>query len=199
MIFILKHRWWTALLATILGAAAAWWLGAWDQGPTARLSWPAQVAVGLAGGCGALFLNLLFHETFKRTVGRRYVDAFERHSRAVLGPMGWREYLAGGLMAAAAEEPLFRGLLLQAFENPAVGVAVAAIVFAGFHWLSVRFFPFWIWAAWEGVVFGVLLVATGSLLVPAVAHGVHDVVAYRALRALVRFPRSDKLPACRLL
>ena len=39
---------------------------------------------------------------------------------------------------------------------------------------------------WEGIFFGLLFVFTRSLLVPVIAHGVHDVVAYRVLQALVR-------------
>ena len=88
-------------------------------------------------------------------------------------------------MAALAEEPFFRGFVLRNFDNPAAVIAVAALLFAIFHWLRSSYLGFWLWAIWEGVFFGILLVLTGSLLVPMIAHGFHDVVAYRVFQVLV--------------
>ncbi len=190
MIFYIKHRWYTALLATAILGAAAWWLGGWVHLTAGPLALRLQVAVGAAGGCAAVLINGMLHELLTRTRGRRYLEQFEVYTRDILDGMRWPEYITGGLMAGFAEEPLFRGVLLEWFLQPsvhlpAVGVAIAAIVFALCHWLRWRYFGFWIWATWEGVWFGILYVATGSLLVPMVAHALHDVVAYRLLRSLI--------------
>ena len=67
-----------------------------------------------------------------------------------------------------------------------MGITVSAVIFAPGHWLRPRHFGVWLWAMWEGVLFGVLLVATGSLLVPMIAHGLHAVTAYRVFAALIR-------------
>ena len=184
MIFRIKHRWWFAVLVTAAGALAAWPLGGWGQLGASPLSPGLEITLGIAGGCLALAINAVLHESLTILLGERYLEAFRRHGRAVLGPMHWPEYICGGLMAACAEEPLFRGVVLGLFQPTALGIAVAALLFALCHWLRREFLPFWIWALWEGVLFGILLVATGSLLVPMIAHGLHDVVAYRVFQAL---------------
>lgn len=188
VIFLIKHRWWWALLATLVMAAGAWRLDGYALLTGGSLSLAMQIALGMAGGAAALMINAILHELFKRSIGARYVRAFQSHARRVLDGMGWPEYVMGGVMAALAEEPMFRGVIVPLFASPALGIATAALVFAACHWLSPRFLPFWLWALWEGVFLGVLLVATGSLLVPMIAHGVHDIVAYRVFAALLPRP-----------
>jgi hypothetical protein len=186
MIFRIKHHWYLALAAAIAGALAAWGLGGWEKLTAGSWSLPWQVAFGIGGGLLALAINGVLHEVFKRTLGERYLKAFAPYARDILGPMRWPEYILGGVMAAIAEEPLFRGALLWAVPHPAAGIAVAALVFAACHWLRPRYLGFWFWALWEGVLFGILMVATGSLLVPMIAHGLHDLAAYRVFQTLVR-------------
>jgi membrane protease YdiL (CAAX protease family) len=186
MIFRIKHRWWLALIVTVLWAGGAWLLGGWTDlagGPFPR-HW--QIAFGLSGGCVALAINGVLHELLKRAVGKPYIQQFQQYGLEVLDGMRWPEYVTGGLMAAVAEEPFFRGFVLRAFEQPAIGVAVAALVFAICHWLRMKYFWFWLWAMWEGILFGVLMVMTGSLLVPMIAHGLHDLAAYWLFQSLVR-------------
>ena len=170
----------------MLGAAAAYLLGVQDGIRFDHLTLLQQIGLGLAGGAAALVINFILHTILKTAMGRRYLDPFERHGRAVLGRMRWPHYILGGLMAALAEEPLFRGALMGAFDHPALGVAIAALAFGALHWMSPKFFPFWLWAVWEGVFLGILMVATGSVLVPMIAHGLHDVAAYKAFEVLLR-------------
>ncbi len=185
MIFLVKHCCWLALLITVVWSALNALIGGWDQlvGNELSLSW--QIAFGLAGGVLALLINGVLHEALKRFLGHRYVAAFESYAREILDGMTWPAYLAGGFMAALAEEPFFRGFVLRSFDDPTTGIAVAALLFAICHWLRPSYFGFWLWAMWEGVFFGILLVVTGSLLVPMIAHGFHDVFAYRVFQALV--------------
>ena len=70
-------------------------------------------------------------------------------------------------------------------DGTVVEVAVPAFIFAACHWLRARYFGFWLWALWEGLLFGMLMVITDSLLVPMIAHGIHDVVAYRVFDGMV--------------
>lgn len=185
MIFYLKHRWWSALLVTglwgIVGVLLAVEPIVVHIPP--HIGW--QVGVGIAGGVLALSIDGLLHGGLHRALGRRYSAAFREYGREIVNGMRWPEFLAAGTMAALAEEPLFRGLVLGRFHCPAAGIAVSAGLFALCHWVRPRYVGFWLWALWEGVWFGLLAVGTGSLLVPMVAHGLHDAVAYPVLRSQV--------------
>ena len=186
MIFRIKHQWWMALLAIVVGALLSWWFGGWHhltESPW-TLSW--QIVMGILAGALSIGCDGTLHEIFKRTLGRAYLEAFHRHGCAVLGLMRWPEYITAGLMAGIAEEPLFRGALLSAIDSTALGVASAALVFAICHWMRLEFLLFWFWALLEGVLFGVLMVITGSLLVAMIAHGIHDLVGYRVFQRLIR-------------
>lgn len=185
MIFLIKHRWWASLGVAALLAAAAWGLGGFDHIMGDRHTPGMLVALGAAGALAALVINLLLHETFKRAIGPSYIAAFEAYGRDILNGMRWPEYVAGGVLAAVGEEPLFRGVVLRLFDSPVVGIGVAALLFALCHWMKRRHFGFWLWALWEGVLLGILLVATGSLLVPIIAHGLHDLAAYIAFNRIV--------------
>ena len=89
-------------------------------------------------------------------------------------------------MASLAEEPLFRGTLLVAIDHGILGVMITSLLFAACHWLRPKFLLFWFWAMLEGIWFGLLMVATGSLLIPMIAHGLHDIVGYRVFQAMIR-------------
>ena len=185
MIFRIKHCWWLALLVTLAWSGLNALIGGWRDLVRDELSLVWQMTLGLVGGASALLINGVLHEALKRSLGHGYMAAFERYAVEIMDGMAWPAYVAGGLMAALAEEPFFRGFVLRSFDNPAAGIAVAALLFAIFHWLRLSYLGFWLWAIWEGVFFGILLVLTGSLLVPMIAHGFHDVVAYRVFQVLV--------------
>lgn len=88
------------------------------------------------------------------------------------------------LVAAAAgfgEELMFRGLvqgwLAEAIGAPAgpwIALGIASLVFGVFHWLNATYA---VLAALAGLYFGWLLIATGSLWPPIVAHALYDFVA----------------------
>ena len=185
MIFRIKHYWWLALLVTLVCSGLSLSMGGWPRmvGEEWSLTW--QIAFGVGGAGAALLVNGLVHEILRRSLGQGYMRAFQRYAGEILDGMAWPAYLTGGLMAALAEEPFFRGVVLGRFDDARLGVGAAAILFALCHWMRLSYLGFWFWAIWEGVLFGLLLVATGSLLVPMIAHGLHDVTAYPVLRALL--------------
>lgn len=110
---------------------------------------------------------------------------------ATLGPTLLRVGLPGVLwisaLAGLGEELLFRGWLqvwLVELGLPTWGgVATAAIVFGLLHWVD-RWYAGIVLGV--GLYYGVLLVWTGDLLVPVVAHAVHDVVALGVVLRRVR-------------
>ena len=186
MFFYLKHRWQIALLAAGVGGLLSWQFGAFTHLTASPWSLGAQIGIGLGAGILSLVFDGALHEIFKRTLGQTYLEAFNHHGRVVLSRMRWPEYITGGLMAALAEEPLFRGTLLVAIDRGILGVVITGLLFAACHWLRREFLLFWFWAMLEGIWFGLLMVATGSLLIPMIAHGLHDIVGYRVFQAMIR-------------
>ena len=186
MFFHLKHRWQIALLATGVGGLLSWQFGAFKHLIEGSWSLTAQIGIGLVAGILSLVLDGVLHEIFKRTRGQAYLEVFNHHGRVVLGRMRWPEYITGGLMASLAEEPLFRGTLLVVIGNDILGIIITSLLFAACHWLRREFLLFWFWAMLEGIWFGLLMVGTGSLLIPMIAHGLHDIVGYRVFQAMIR-------------
>lgn len=180
-----------------LGVAAllvGWLLGHW---PLVGLGWLGEPAVawlwefagGVAGGLvgslpmiGGLFcLDRLPHGSarqLRRIVRRRVVPLFRGLTVAQLALLS--------LAAGFGEETLFRGLLQAGLAvglgppfGPWVGLLVASLVFGLAHWVSRDYA---VLAFLVSVYLGLLLIGTGQILVPLVAHAVYDFVALLYLR-----------------
>lgn len=96
------------------------------------------------------------------------------------GATAWQLALVS-VAAASGEELLFRGLVqaglaevVAGWYGPGMALAVASLLFGVCHWLSTTYA---ILAALAGAYFGWLLLATGSLWTPLVAHAAYDFVA----------------------
>jgi uncharacterized protein len=116
-------------------------------------------------------------------------------TRAIVGRSGWGralhaalrpavrratdgELLALGIASATGEELLFRGLLV-----PTAGVVLSSLIFGGLHQVRGPGRLGWMaWATIMGVLFGVMFVATGSLVGPLVAHVVINQINLRFVR-----------------
>ncbi len=93
----------------------------------------------------------------------------------------WWQLAAVSLAAGFGEEMLFRGLaqaglahLIGGDWGPWIALAIASVVFGLFHFLNSTYA---ILATIAGLYFGWLLIATGSLWPPIVAHALYDFVA----------------------
>jgi membrane protease YdiL (CAAX protease family) len=86
------------------------------------------------------------------------------------------------LLAGAAEELLFRGVL-----QTLAGMPAASAIFGAVHIGGRGFIGYGVWAACIGALFGWLMVTTGGLLAPIVAHAVYDALAL----AYVRYGPTD--------
>jgi uncharacterized protein len=85
------------------------------------------------------------------------------------------------IAAGVGEELLFRGLmqaglekLLEGWYAPWIALAASATLFGICHWLNRTYA---ILAVLAGAYFGVLLIISGSLLTPIVAHAAYDLLA----------------------
>lgn len=86
-------------------------------------------------------------------------------------------FVAASVMAPIVEEIIFRGLLAPAmvrlFRSFAVGLIVAALIFAAIHPTGV---PAWLPLAGIGFMSSLLAYQTGSLIPSMIMHGVHNAV-----------------------
>lgn len=101
--------------------------------------------------------------------------------QALVGGSSVRQLALVALAAGIGEELLFRGLIqagLTRWMGPpwgvAVGLVVASLAFGACHWLSTTYA---VLAIGAGLYFGVLMIVTGSLWTPLVAHAVYDFIA----------------------
>ncbi|MGB3612888.1 MAG: CPBP family intramembrane glutamic endopeptidase [Elainellaceae cyanobacterium] len=106
-----------------------------------------------------------------------YRASADRYVRMVLGPLVWPDLIWLGLLPGTSEELLFRGLLLPAFGMNWVGVGLSSLCFGLMHFSGIQQWPYIVWASIIGVVLGISAIATGSLLVPLVAHVTTNIVS----------------------
>lgn len=159
-------------------------LGAWlGVAPFAALEWTWR---GLAGGIAATAPLLLVLRWCLRTPWRPMADLVHLVEERV-GPLFAGSTPAGlALVAALAglgEEALFRGALQPALAAHLplwAAVAATAAVFGLAHFLSPAYAAL---AAIIGAYLGGILVLSGNLLVPIVAHALYDFVALALLVA----------------
>ena len=186
-----EHRLWTRLAVVFEGSLAVvagligWGLG---RSPLVGIAWtwaawPDQAVAALAGAAAALpmLLGLALVDRFpfgplkelKDFMDRRVVPLFQRTSV-------WQLALIASV-AGVGEELLFRGLLQHALSELIgapygvwIGLLAASAVFGACHWLT---HTYAVLAALIGVYLGALLLLTGNVLAPIVAHGLYDFVA----------------------
>ncbi len=182
MLFALKNRVWTALLALVVLVALACWLrGAlglhWNLEFTPNLVTEGLVAAAvLAASDGGIHGLLLW------TFGDGYFARY-RMLANYFAPQRLPAILAGGLLAGG-EELLFRGVLLESlweYAGLSAGAAVllAALAFAVAHGLPYRWFAaFFPWTVWEGTLLGGVYVLSGSLSLVVVLHVLHDIAGF---------------------
>lgn len=180
MLFSLKRTLAGGLLSAALLTGLTWaGLMALDLPlPTGEIAWGwAVVGAGLMLGSDGV-LHLVSQWTGRdgyRGRFRSLVDYFRGQ-----GPFE----IAAGSTLAASEEFFFRGLLygvltLKAGVPPLPSILFTAGAFGLAHFVPKPWGPpFALWAAWEGVLLGVVFLTSGSLATVALAHAIHDAVGF---------------------
>jgi membrane protease YdiL (CAAX protease family) len=154
------------------------WLG--TRGAAATL-----VSLGLGVALGAITIAAS-RVLVRRTTWARALHAALRPAVCGAATGG---LLAVALASAAAEEILFRGLVM-----PLVGLAISSLMFGTLH--QIRGPARWGWMLWAtvmGLVFGAVFAATGSLVGPIVAHAMTNGANLRFLRDNDPSPRPRTL------
>ena len=146
-----------------------------------------EVLTGVLWGTMAAVMLAAINLAFLRTPGNRWPGDSLRHvCRVIVRPLFEHVTAAHivlvSVLAGSAEELLFRGVL-----QPLVGMPAASVIFGAVHIGGRGFIGYGVWAACIGALFGWLMVTTGGLLAPIVAHAVYDALAL----AYVRYGPTD--------
>jgi membrane protease YdiL (CAAX protease family) len=172
-----QQRW--LLLSAILFEGALG-LAAWGlAGPSLAAQWRWHV---IDAGLGA-FASLPMFVAFLACLqdAGHCLSGIRRVARETIRPLfaGYAlwELAAVAAMAGLGEELLFRGVIqasLGRWLNPWAGMVLASLIFGFMHPMSRDYVML---ATLMGAYLGWLLIATGNLLAPVVAHGLYDFLA----------------------
>ncbi len=184
MLFLLKRTWGSALLGLLVLAVLALSLQAWlGTGPPFALS-VYHVVIGLGVFVAVLASDILLHILFSLVFGDAYRSRHRELAELFRGQTVAAMF-AGAALAGFGEELLFRGLA----TNP-IYLTAAAVAFGLLHHVRLALWPFTCWAIYEGLLFAAALYVTGALLVPMVAHFLHDLAGFLIFREINRGDRS---------
>ncbi|MFW6027661.1 MAG: CPBP family intramembrane glutamic endopeptidase [bacterium] len=169
----------TLLLA--LAVALALW---WDIDLPGQMEL-TQTAV-LLGVAAAVLPNLALagatRSAWMEDLKERTAELMRRVFGARPGPGALLAVAYGGV----AEEILFRGVLIPALSlyiSPWLAVVLVGIAFGLLHPVSRVYIAL---AALLGMFWGALLLWTGNLLVPVIAHALNNVIALMFYRSVLR-------------
>jgi membrane protease YdiL (CAAX protease family) len=189
------------VIAAIVFEAAiglfAWGVGHWVEVPVERITvWrPRDLGYGVAAAVPPLVALLVLIRLplgplvrLRELVRTQVVPLFRDCSLP--------ELLLISVIAGIGEEMLFRGVIQYGMAERigppggvAIGIIVASLLFALAHALSGTYA---VLAGLISIYFGWLLMATGNLLVPIVAHAAYDFLAFVYLLRIERdFPPAQ--------
>jgi membrane protease YdiL (CAAX protease family) len=162
------------VVAIVLG----WWL---EAPPFERLQFDWWA---LAWGCVATGPLLLFLYWARRTRWgpvARLVRTVETKIAPLFAGSTPPQLAVVALLAGIGEEAVFRGVLQPWLDTRLPGFAALALASALFgvaHWLTSTYA---LLATLVGLYLGWLVIASGNLLVPIVAHALYDLIALSML------------------
>lgn len=173
--------------AALVGVAAI--VGAvLRHGMFEELRWrPLDVGWGIAA-TGPMLLGFAWLLRSKGSFAADIRRFFEHVIRPVFGGWSVTQLAIISLLAGICEEALFRGALqggLVRLMGTVPALLVASVAFGLAHPISKQYI---IAATVVGLLLGELLMLTGNLLAPIVAHALYD---FCALVWFLRFHRSD--------
>ena len=177
MLFLLKRTWQGGLLGLALlvplGLAGRHFLG---DVPPLNVSLET-LGQGVAVFALVLLSDGILHQLITKLAGERYhrrfqewAGLFQQQSRLAI--------VAGALLAGLGEELVFRGLTSR-FDL----LLLTTVLFGLLHHVRRDLWPFTLWAAYQGLLFALVLHLCGSLFVTMTAHFLHDGVGFVFLRA----------------
>lgn len=169
--------------ALVLILATAWsWLAKIELLPVFSKVDPLQIAAGLGTGfllsltsIASARLALALKDKFK--FFNIYLELINDVMAPVFSKFLFRDIFVIALASGFCEEVFYRGVLQNQF-----GILIASIVFGLCHFAGKRYLFYAIWAALAGALFGYMIILTGSLWPPILAHITNNFVSLTYLR-----------------
>jgi len=178
MLFFLKRTWKGGLAGLAVLALLGFGLRSQlSNVPAFKIS-PAHALLGFALFLAILASDVTVHLMLSKFFGAGYRRR-HRELAAIFGGQTGTAMLTGALMAGVGEETVFRGLSAQPLE-----LAIAAVVFGLLHHIRARFWPFTLWAIYQGLLLAGAIYLTGALFVPMLAHFLHDLAGFLIFRRM---------------
>jgi len=99
-----------------------------------------------------------------------YRRSAQYYLELVLKPLALPDTLWLGLLPGLSEELLFRGVMIPAFGSGIFAVVVSSLLFGVLHLSGAQQWPYGVWATAVGLLLGSIMIVTGNLLIPIIAH-----------------------------
>jgi uncharacterized protein len=154
-----------ALTALILFGVAKLWLYLGDI-QLRPLNFTAfDLGVGIALGLGLTGLSEIAYAVWP--VYRKSADFY---LTMVLKPLEIPDVIWLGILPGLSEELLFRGVMLPAIGLDPIGIVLSSLCFGVLHMTDSRQWSYGVWATAIGMLLAFIMVETGNLFIPIVAH-----------------------------
>ncbi len=124
-----------------------------------------NLAIGLGLGAGIAGLSSLIYEIWPN-----YREAANSYLEMVLTPLYMVDLIWLGLLPGMSEELLFRGVAIPGLGMNMLAVVITSLIFGALHMVSLKHWPYTVWAMIVGLFLGLVTLATNSLLPAIVAH-----------------------------
>ncbi|AFZ51046.1 CPBP family intramembrane glutamic endopeptidase [Dactylococcopsis salina] len=159
----------TAILLLIV--AKAWqYLGSVSLFPIAFSLEAILIGLGIAG-----LIILTSSGIYK--IWPAYQRSAQYYLELVLKPLAIPDTVWLGLLPGLSEELLFRGVMIPALGSGMVAVIVSSLLFGVLHLGGIQQWPYGLWATAVGIILGTMMIITGNLLIPIVAHIITNFVS----------------------
>ncbi len=161
-----------ALTAIVLFGIAKLWLYFGDLQLRPLNFSVFDLGVGVAIGLGLTGLSEIIYSVWP--VYRKSADFY---LTMVLKPLELPDVIWLGILPGLSEELLFRGVMLPAIGLDPIGIVLSSLCFGVLHMTDTRQWPYGIWATAIGMLLAFIMVETGNLFIPIVAHVTTNLVS----------------------
>ncbi len=164
----------TAIGLTALGllAVGGLWVRLLQVSPV-----PWRFSLELVGEGIALGLTIVLASIGLYGIWPTYRRAANSYLRLVLTSLQPEDTVWLGVLPGLSEEFLFRGVALPGLGSGAIALILSSSIFGLLHWAEPRQWPYALWAIVVGFGFGIVTLATGSLVPAVVAHTLANTLA----------------------
>lgn len=151
--------------------------------------WP--ILIGTASGVAMSLSSLVVAKIARKYKDRfKFLSGFDELVSTMLQPLFKEATLLDILLIAFSsgfcEEVFFRGVLQTQF-----GLIAASVIFGLVHCGGKQYLIYAVWAMLAGLLFGVLLEASGTLWLPITMHIVNNLVSITMIRYRIGYKPDD--------